>query len=302
MHTTCSKKESLPLFPLLMVVAIVLVAAGQAYLLREIRSLRNRIELSANNIEAANARVATHDRERDIDRAPQSPFNRTEQNQRNSASWMQQNHTALIATLEQRVNELTRALEPPTGARAVAEYNVMSPPFGQDETEPPAEKRGWGEEQIVGPPDTPTAADARTAWAPREQNAGPEWLAVEFPQAVDVAEIRIRETFNPGAISKVTGMVDGQEHVLWEGTATGGAAPRDFVIPVQGTLQANSVVVHLDTARIPGWNEIDAVELVGKDGSRQWASSVTASSTYASGRESTGNRNLEYEGFRRLTR
>ena len=82
--------------------------------------------------------------------------------------------------------------------------------------------------------------DARTAWAPREQNAGHEWLAVDFAQAVDVAEVRIRETFNPGAISKVTGVVNGQELVLWEGNATGGAAPRDFVVPVQ-TIRATGV-------------------------------------------------------------
>ena len=32
---------------------------------------------------------------------------------------------------------------------------------------------------------------------------------------------------------------------------------------------------------MPGWNEIDAVELVAKDGTRQWAYLVSASSTYA---------------------
>jgi hypothetical protein len=45
------------------------------------------------------------------------------------------------------------------------------------------------------------------------------------------------------------------------------------------------VRVYLDTAKVPGWNEIDAVELIGRDGTRQWAVSATASSTYAQGRE-----------------
>jgi hypothetical protein len=44
---------------------------------------------------------------------------------------------------------------------------------------------------------------------------------------------------------------------------------------------ANSIKVYLDTARVPGWNEVDAVELIGKDGSRQWAKRASASSTYA---------------------
>ena len=195
--------------------------------------------------------------------------------------------------MEQRVNELSQAIRPQqsgpqqpiTGARAVAEYNVMNPPPEppppEPEPEPPVQKRSWGEEQVVGPPDTATASDAPSAWASRDQDAGPEWLQLDFENAVDVAEVRIRESYNPGAISKVTGIVNGQEVTLWEGTAQGGAAPRDFVVPVNGNLQANSVVVHLDTARMPGWNEIDAVELVGKDGSRQWATSSSASSTYA---------------------
>ena len=39
--------------------------------------------------------------------------------------------------------------------------------------------------------------------------------------------------------------------------------------------------LHLDTTRVSGWNEIDAVELIGRDGSRQWATSAKASSSYA---------------------
>ena len=297
MHTTDSKEEGFRVFPFLIIVAIVLVAAGQAYLLREMRKLSERVEASASNIEGINAE---HDRELETQPLHRSPFNRTDD--LNSTALIERNSSAKIAMLEQRVNELTRAIEHPTGTQAVAEYNVMSPPTTSDELDPPVEKRGWGEEQIVGPPNTPTAADARTAWAPQQQDAGPEWLAVDFANAVDVAEVRIRETYNPGAISKVTGMVNGQEHVLWEGTATGGAAPRDFVVPVHGTLQANSVGVHLDTARVPGWNEIDAVELVGKDGSRQWAHSVTASSTYAEGRGSTSSRRQLIEAMPELTR
>ena len=38
--------------------------------------------------------------------------------------------------------------------------------------------------------------------------------------------------------------------------------------------------VELDTNRSNGWNEIDAVELVGPDG-RQWAAHARASSSYA---------------------
>ena len=98
---------------------------------------------------------------------------------------------------------------------------------------------------------------------------------------MELAQVRIRESYNPGAITKVTTVANGGEMVLWEGTSARGKAPRDFVVPVAAGVQANSIIVYLDTKRVSGWNEIDAVELVGRDGSRQWATSATASSTYA---------------------
>jgi hypothetical protein len=37
----------------------------------------------------------------------------------------------------------------------------------------------------------------------------------------------------------------------------------------------------VDTDRVPGWNEIDAVELIGASGVRQWVQSARASSSYS---------------------
>jgi hypothetical protein len=92
----------------------------------------------------------------------------------------------------------------------------------------------------------------------------------------------VRETYNPGAISKVTAVLpNGQETILWEGMGEPTQAPVETVFPVKGDIYAQSVKVYLDTKRVPGWNEIDAVELVGRDGSRQWASKASASSSYA---------------------
>ena len=60
-----------------------------------------------------------------------------------------------------------------------------------------------------------------------------------------------------------------------------GVAPVERVFPVSGAISASGVRVYLDTQRVPGWNEIDAVELVGRDGSRQWAAHARASSSFA---------------------
>jgi len=126
------------------------------------------------------------------------------------------------------------------------------------------------------------AGDLSTAWAPRLQDGGEEWLHLDFLAPVQLAEVRVRETYNPGAISKVAAVLPGgQEVTLWEGIEEPAVAPVERVFPVAGVVTAGSVRVYLDTRRVPGWNEIDAVELVGRDGSRQWASHARASSSFA---------------------
>jgi hypothetical protein len=142
--------------------------------------------------------------------------------------------------------------------------------------------RLWGPEQATGAPDTDRAGDLPTAWASLNPDDGPEWLRVDFEQPVALAEVRIRESYNPGAVSKVTAiMQDGGERVLWEGTDPTVEALADLPIKVAGDVVSKSVKVYLDTARVQGWNEIDAVELVARDGKRQWASRASASSTFA---------------------
>ena len=79
------------------------------------------------------------------------------------------------------------------------------------------ERRAWGPEQATGAPDTMIAGDQPTAWAPLQQDGGAEWLRLEFGKTVEVAEVRIRETFNPGAIQKVLAIDGGMERPLWEG-------------------------------------------------------------------------------------
>jgi len=144
-------------------------------------------------------------------------------------------------------------------------------------------ERSWGPEQVLGPPNTHAAGDIPTAWAPRSSQGGrDEWLQVNYDRAVDISEIRVRETYNPGAIAKLAAVLpDGQEVVIWEGEAPPAQAPVDTGFSAPAGIQAQSVKIYLDRTRAPGWNEIDAVELVARDGTRQWASSAAASTSYA---------------------
>jgi hypothetical protein len=148
--------------------------------------------------------------------------------------------------------------------------------------QPPA-REPWSPEQALGPPDTHEADDAPTAWTPLEPDAGEEWLVVQFERPAAIAEVRVRESLNPGAVRRVSAVLeDGSStRILWEGQDPTADAPSDFVVRVEGDVSARTLLVELDTARRPGWNAIDAVELVGRDGSRQWATEAAASSTYA---------------------
>jgi hypothetical protein len=78
-------------------------------------------------------------------------------------------------------------------------------------------------------------------------------------------------------------MDGGFEVLLWEGTDPATKGPTDFVVTPGPEVQTRAIRIYLQTERVPGWDGIDAVELVGTDGSRQWATEASASSYYGQG-------------------
>ena len=184
-----------------------------------------------------------------------------------------------VETVEVRNVESTRRRTPYLPRRVdPTDVLVIPPP-----SPVPSGKRSWGPEQVTGPADTFQAGDQVTAWAPLEQDGGPEWLKVDYAREVPVAEVRVRETYNPGAVVRLTAVFpDGRETLIWEGAEPPAQAPIDrSFTPGFGKVQSRSIKIYLDTKKVSGWNEIDAVELIGSDGTRQWATNATASSTYA---------------------
>lgn len=144
-----------------------------------------------------------------------------------------------------------------------------------------ANRKSWGAGQACGPPDTFQAGDLPTAWAPAKQVGGEEWLQLEFGEPLSVSQVLVRETYNPGAISKVVALLDdGSELTIWQGTEPTAAAPVDRQFAAMPGTVSRMVKVYLDTRRVPGWNEIDAVAIVTPDGQRHWATNASASSSY----------------------
>jgi hypothetical protein len=123
---------------------------------------------------------------------------------------------------------------------------------------------GWSAAQVIGPPDTLVAGDAQTAWAAKDADGGTEWLHVKFPLAVKISKVRVHETFTPGGVVAVDVVApDGTRRRVWEGADPSGLAPVWFEVDLQGAV-GREVVITLDTKKRPGWEEIDAVELVGE--------------------------------------
>jgi hypothetical protein len=193
-----------------------------------------------------------------------------------------QMHTTL-AMLE--TNVASKPQPPPAPTSPEKSLVLLTEPAQPPPKPKPRRKlvqRPWSPEQAVGAPDTMQAGDNPTAWAPLSPNSGMQWLELEYEKPVEVAEIRVRQTFNPGAICKITVPdASGQETKLWEGKEPPTQAPVEMSFPAGCRVRTDKVKVYLDTRRVAGWNEIDAVELIGRDGTRQWAMDAKASSSYA---------------------
>ena len=154
----------------------------------------------------------------------------------------------------------------------------------------------WSPAQATGEPNSLQAGDLQTAWATLAEDKGAEWLKLEYKTPVEVKTIRIYENFNPGAVSKVTGFDKaGTEVLLWEGQEPLKQAPTVFEVAPKSKVVSNSIKVYLDTQRVKGWNEIDAVQLVGSDDSTQWATQASASSTYASRNSNGSTREINWD-------
>ncbi len=141
----------------------------------------------------------------------------------------------------------------------------------------------WSPRQATGPPDSVGPGDKPTAWATQAQDAPGEWLELDYPTAVIPAAVRVVETDKPGAVDRVT-IFDaaGGEIEAWRGQdPTPVTAPMGTSdIPLATSAPTRRIRLYLASEKVPGWNEIDAVALVDRQGGVQWASDARASSFY----------------------
>lgn len=123
--------------------------------------------------------------------------------------------------------------------------------------------------QATGAPDVTKAGDNGKAWAPKLADGGEEWLEVTFAQAVRATELRVVQNHAPGAIVRIDAIgADGAAVAVWTGPDPTAYAPRTIGV-LSATLAGATAPVAtfrivLDSKRVADWNEIDAVELIGR--------------------------------------
>jgi hypothetical protein len=144
-------------------------------------------------------------------------------------------------------------------------------------------KRPWGPEQATGEPDTDQSGDIQTAWASASPDDQDEWLMLEYAEPIIPIAVDVYETFNPGALNRITVFkLDGEEVEVWKGDDPTPAGSDKGVssVPIKVNFKTNRIKLYIASKSVPGWNEIDAVGL--KDKNRTyWAVAAEASSTYA---------------------
>jgi len=151
-------------------------------------------------------------------------------------------------------------------------------------TVPEPRNRSWGPEQAAGEPDTESAGDHGTAWAPKTPDGQDEWLVLDYAKAVTPVAVKVYETYNPGALSKVSVFdPDGNEVEVWTGEDPTSTESEMGVseIKLKTDVETKRVKIYLKSSEVPGWNEIDAVGLVDTNGNTHWATAAAASSTFA---------------------
>lgn len=136
--------------------------------------------------------------------------------------------------------------------------------------------------QATDLPDTqdwnaPQCVDSPYAWSPEFENAGAEWIDLLIDPELRVDRVRIYESFGAGASDTVTLANSLSESVEPIGYAVpwdlqGDGQPcsvlnLDLDDPYDGNEYTfdtfDTVMIDLDTTLTLGWNEIDAVQVIG---------------------------------------
>lgn len=124
----------------------------------------------------------------------------------------------------------------------------------------------WSADQATGAPDVDSCSDNQMAWA-SESPTGVDWIELSYDKLVTVSEINIHHTFSPNQVTEVLLIDDyGANISVYRGKPENiSECPFVQNIQVEKPILAQKVKISIDQSKgSTSWNEIDAVELVGK--------------------------------------
>lgn len=126
----------------------------------------------------------------------------------------------------------------------------------------------WSASQAVGSPDSPGCGDYQFAWASAASDSI-DTLEITFPRFVYPQEINIQESFNPDQVVKVEvfNADTGAYYTVLQKNPVqiDRPCPYELNVVVENIdFKTNQVRITIDQSQLGlGWNEIDAVQLVG---------------------------------------
>ncbi|UJR28827.1 hypothetical protein I4U23_010051 [Adineta vaga] len=128
----------------------------------------------------------------------------------------------------------------------------------------------WSANQVIGAPKVyPRYGDLNGAWA-QGNRANNEYIIVEFAQAVNPEQIDIYETYNAGAVVKVSvrnGAFNGEWQTVWEVDAPHVEThSRIFSVPCVNRVfhSINQIRLNVNCTAAGSWCEIDCIKLIGR--------------------------------------
>ncbi|MFT6270950.1 MAG: hypothetical protein ACJAVV_003789 [Alphaproteobacteria bacterium] len=152
---------------------------------------------------------------------------------------------------------------------------------------PEFHKRWVGPRHAKGKPDA-KAGESYRAWTSLNGDDPDEWLSLTYPSATKSTAVKIYQNFNPGAIAQVSvGSGDEMKNLDLKSAIkyVSDKGVSILEIPIPNEMLVERVLVELDSPKVKGWNQIDAVGLKSIDGSIIWANDATESSTAAGNAE-----------------
>jgi len=125
----------------------------------------------------------------------------------------------------------------------------------------------WAAEQATGEPDTDRCGDYQSAWASSGSDSV-DWLELQFETPVYVSAVNIVQTFNANQVTKVELLgTFGRSLMIYEQTPVQVDQPCPYMLSImveKTPALYNAVRITVDQSVLGlGWNEIDAVQLVG---------------------------------------